>query len=103
MQLDQADLAILYDVSQNYDWSHVAPAIFGTLFERSLDTKRRSLIGAHYTSEQDILLLIEPVLKHPLQRRWADVKQRILEALEGERAEEARRDSRQARLQIAEN
>jgi hypothetical protein len=37
MQLDQADLGILYDVSKNYDWSHVAPAIFGTLFERSLN------------------------------------------------------------------
>ncbi len=36
IQLDKADLGILYEVSKNYDWSHIAPAIFGTLFERSL-------------------------------------------------------------------
>ena len=29
IKLDQADLGILYDVSRNYDWAHVAPAIFG--------------------------------------------------------------------------
>jgi type II restriction/modification system DNA methylase subunit YeeA len=115
VQLDEADLGILYEVSKNYDWSHIAPAIFGTLFERSLDPARRSLIGAHYTSEEDILLLIEPVLVRPLQQRWEGVKQRILEALETERAEEAARnspgppatgprrrggDSKQARLRI---
>ncbi len=100
LQLDQADLGILYEVSKNYDWSHVAPAIFGTLFERSLDPKRRSLIGAHYTSEQDILLLIEPVLMRPLQQRWADVKRRALEALEIERAEEEARGSKQIRLRV---
>jgi type II restriction/modification system DNA methylase subunit YeeA len=98
--LDQADLGILYEVSKNYDWSHVAPAIFGTLFERSLDPARRSLIGAHYTSEEDILLLIEPVLVHPLKQRWELVKQRILEARAIEHAEEAARDSRQARLRV---
>lgn len=100
IQLDVADLGILYEVSKKYDWSHIAPAIFGTLFERSLDPARRSLIGAHYTSEADILLLIEPVLMQPLQKRWVEVKQRILEALEIERAEEAARNSRQARLRV---
>ena len=100
LQLDQADLGILYEVSKNYDWSHVAPAIFGTLFERSLDPKRRSLIGAHYTSEQDILLLIEPVLMRPLEKRWTEVKQRVLETLENERAEDAARESKQIRLRV---
>jgi hypothetical protein len=82
IQLDLGDLGILYEVSKNYDWSHIAPAIFGTLFERSLDPARRSLIGAHYTSEADILLLIEPVLVRPLAQRWEQVKRRVLEALE---------------------
>ena len=97
MQLDQADLGILYDVTKNYDWSHVAPAIFGTLFERSLDRKRRSLIGAHYTSEEDILTLIEPVLIRPLEQRWEDVKCRVLQALEDERSAEASKYSRRSR------
>lgn len=76
--LDVADLGILYEVAANYDWSHIAPAIFGTLFERSLDPDRRSLIGAHYTSEEDILLLVEPVVMCPLQQRWANVRDSIL-------------------------
>ena len=28
IQLDLGDLGILYEVSKNYDWSHIAPAIF---------------------------------------------------------------------------
>ncbi len=79
---------ILYEVSENYDWAHIAPAIFGTLFERSLDPGRRSLIGTHYTSEEDILLLIEPVLMQPLRRRWDAVREQVLAALEVERAED---------------
>jgi len=81
IDLDTADLGILYEVSKNYDWSHVAPEIFGTLFERSLNQQRRSLIGAHYTSAEDVLLLIEPVLMRPLERRWAEVKQELLSLL----------------------
>jgi hypothetical protein len=86
IELDTTDLGILYEVTSNFDWSHVAPEIFGTLFERSLNAERRSLIGAHYTSAEDILLLIEPVLMRPLERRWAEVKENILATLESERA-----------------
>lgn len=81
IELDTTDLGILYEVTSNFDWSHVAPEIFGTLFERSLNAERRSLIGAHYTSAEDILLLIEPVLMRPLERRWAEVQASLLEIL----------------------
>ena len=90
IELDKGDLGILYDVSKNYNWAHVAPEIFGTLFERSLNAERRSLIGAHYTSAEDILLLIEPVLMQPLERRWAEVRANILDALDSERASSKR-------------
>ena len=85
IELDVTDLGILYEVSRNYNWAHIAPEIFGTLFERSLNAERRSLIGAHYTSAEDILLLIEPVLMRPLEERWANVRRNILEALKSER------------------
>ena len=81
LQLDKADMGILYEVAHRYDWSHIAPAIFGTLFERSLDKARRSLIGAHYTSEDDILLLIEPVVMRPLIERWHQTRDSILALL----------------------
>ena len=64
-----------------YDWASVEPSIFGTLFERTLDPAKRSQIGAHYTSREDILTLLEPVLMAPLRREWADVLvQRELES-----------------------
>ncbi|MBW4039275.1 MAG: class I SAM-dependent DNA methyltransferase [Acidobacteria bacterium] len=80
IELNYADLGILHSASQ-HDWSHIEPAIFGTLFERSLDAAKRSMIGAHYTSTDDILLLIEPVVIAPLQRRWQTVQDSILAAL----------------------
>ena len=56
------------------DWSAVEPSIFGTLFERGLDPNKRSQIGAHYTSREDIETLIEPVVMQPLRREWAEVR-----------------------------
>lgn len=82
IDLDKANLGLLHEVATRYDWSHVAPAIFGTLFERSLDPIRRSLVGAHYTSEADILLIVEPVVIEPIRARWERTKERILALLE---------------------
>ena len=56
------------------DWSSVEPAIFGTLFERSLDPSKRAQLGGHFTSREDIELIVEPVLMAPLRRRWAEVQ-----------------------------
>ncbi len=75
-ELTKADMGILYEVSR-LDWSSIEPAIFGTLFERSLDAGKRRLIGAHYTSSADIRLLIEPVLMKPLRERWAQALQEL--------------------------
>ena len=52
------------------DWSQVDPSIFGTLFERVIDESKRAQLGAHYTSEDDIMLIVEPVLMEPLRRKW---------------------------------
>jgi len=60
------------------NWASVEPAIFGTLFERSLDPAKRAQLGAHYTSRDDILLIVEPVLMAPLRREWADLQQQAL-------------------------
>ncbi len=52
------------------NWAAIEPSIFGTLFERSLDPGKRAQLGAHYTSRDDILLIIEPVLMQPLRYQW---------------------------------
>ena len=75
--LTSADMSTLRAASA-LDWSNVEPAIFGTLFERSLDPGKRSQLGAHYTSKQDILLIVEPVVIEPLQARWQSVKAEAL-------------------------
>lgn len=82
LPLTADELQFLGDASR-YDWSAVEPAIFGTLFERSLDPSKRAQLGAHYTSRQDILLIVEPVLMAPLRREWEQVKEGV-EALRGQ-------------------
>jgi type II restriction/modification system DNA methylase subunit YeeA len=71
--LTHEELGILQKASQ-LDWGRVEPAIFGTLFERILDDGKRAQLGAHYTSREDILLILEPVVMAPLRRRWNEVK-----------------------------
>ncbi|MEI6504074.1 MAG: DNA methyltransferase, partial [Armatimonadota bacterium] len=56
------------------DWSQVEPAVFGTLFERSLDPRKRAQLGAHYTSRADIEDIIQPVLMDPLRAEWAAIR-----------------------------
>lgn len=64
------------------DWSSIEPSIFGTLFERSLDPSKRSQLGAHYTSRDDILLIVEPVLMAPLRREWAKLREELTQEIE---------------------
>lgn len=43
------------------DWSRISPAIFGALFQSVMDKNMRRDLGAHYTSEKNILKLIKPL------------------------------------------
>lgn len=43
------------------DWSRISPAIFGSMFQSVMDAKARRKLGAHYTSEKNILKLIAPL------------------------------------------
>jgi type II restriction/modification system DNA methylase subunit YeeA len=73
LDLDSDSLDILARVSK-LDWSSIEPSIFGTLFVRSLDPGQRAQLGAQYTSKEDILLIVEPVLMAPLRRKWIDIQ-----------------------------
>ena len=81
LQLDSAGMDILVGIS-GLDWSSIEPSIIGTLFERSLDPAKKAQLGAHYTSREDILLIVEPVLMMPLRRRWEEVKEEAYEFAE---------------------
>lgn len=54
------------------DWSAVDPLIFGTLFERGMDPAKRSQLGAHYLSREDIETLVEPVVMALLRGEWQE-------------------------------
>jgi hypothetical protein len=51
------------------NWGAVSPAIFGALFQSIMDEKARRNLGAHYTSEENILKLIKPLFLDDL---WAE-------------------------------
>jgi hypothetical protein len=40
-----------------------------------MDPSKRAQIGAHYTSREDIEVLVEPVVMQPLRREWAQMRQ----------------------------
>lgn len=51
------------------DWSKVNPAIFGTLFQDSMDQAQRHAFGAHYTHEADIQRIVGPTIVRPWLQR----------------------------------
>ena len=55
------------------DWSKISPAIFGAMFQGVMDEKARHDLGAHYTSEENILKLIRPLFLDALRAEFAAV------------------------------
>lgn len=51
------------------DWGKISPAIFGSMFQGVMDADKRRNLGAHYTSERNILKLIKPLF---LDELWAE-------------------------------
>ena len=76
VELSGAALLLLHQASQK-DWRNIEPSIFGTLFERALDATKRSQLGAHYTSADDIMLVVEAVVMAPLRREWETVQREV--------------------------
>ena len=56
------------------DWGAISPAIFGALFQSIMDDKARRNLGAHYTSEENILKLIKPLFLDALWDEFKKVK-----------------------------
>ena len=56
------------------DWSKISPAIFGSMFQSVMDPKERRNLGAHYTSEKNILKLIKPLFLDDLRAEFERIK-----------------------------
>ena len=59
-----------------FDWSNISPAIFGALFQSVMDPRERRARGAHYTTEKNILKVIEPLFMDDLRAEFARLKAR---------------------------
>lgn len=66
-ELQDHELALIGEAASK-DWSKVNPAIFGALFQGSMDAEERHAHGAHYTAEADILRVVLPTIVRP----WMD-------------------------------
>lgn len=58
----------------NFDWSRISPAIFGALFQEVMKPEERRKIGAHYTSERDILKVIHPLFLDSLREEFSSIE-----------------------------
>jgi len=56
------------------DWGRISPAIFGSLFQSIMDDAARRNLGAHYTSETNILKLIKPLFLDGLWEEFERTK-----------------------------
>jgi len=58
-----------------FDWSRISPAIFGSLFQSVTDPVKRRNLGAHYTSETNILKVIQGLFLDELRQELAQAGQ----------------------------
>ncbi|MGI9211865.1 MAG: class I SAM-dependent DNA methyltransferase [Methylococcaceae bacterium] len=81
-QFEEATRKTLIDCAK-LDWSVISPAIFGSLFQAIMHfddeagkskTKKRRELGAHYTSEANILKVIDPLFMDALREELARLK-----------------------------
>ena len=81
VHLEVGELKTLLDVC-NLDWHQVEPAIFGTILQGALGKDKQWALGAHYTSEADIMKVVGPTVVDP----WVERIEGLSNAGEAERA-----------------
>lgn len=93
LELDGEEADLLIKAAEA-DWSHVEPAIFGTLLERALDPKERHKLGAHFTPRAYVERLVLPTIIEPLREDWQAAQALAAQALQ-EEAELARKGKKE--------
>ena len=59
-----------------FDWTAISPAIFGALFQSVMEPAKRRAQGAHYTTEKNILKVIEPLFLDDLRAEFRRLQAR---------------------------
>ncbi|MCB9836393.1 MAG: class I SAM-dependent DNA methyltransferase [Phycisphaera sp.] len=57
-----------------FHWDTISPAVFGSLFQSIMEPRERRQVGAHYTSERDILKLITSLFMDELRAELEKAK-----------------------------
>jgi hypothetical protein len=52
-----------------FQWARISPAVFGSLFQGIMDARERRALGAHYTSERDIMKLLRGLMLDELRAK----------------------------------
>lgn len=60
----------------DFSWDAISPAIFGSLFQSVMHKKERRSQGAHYTTERNILKVIQPLFLDDLHAEFRRLLQR---------------------------
>ncbi|MDB5161462.1 MAG: hypothetical protein JWO96_842 [Candidatus Saccharibacteria bacterium] len=64
----------ILNAAHDINWSEISPAIFGAMFQGVIDPKIRRHLGAHYTSEQNIIKVIKPLFLDALWEEFNKAK-----------------------------
>lgn len=59
-----------------FSWDAISPAIFGALFQSVMNAKQRRAQGAYYTTEKNILKVIEPLFLDDLRADFVRLRAR---------------------------
>ncbi|MGE0087786.1 MAG: DNA methyltransferase [Desulfococcaceae bacterium] len=68
VQLNACEIDLLEETAK-FDWSRIEPAIFGNIFEYSMDSREQHATGAHYTCEKDIMKIVRPAIINPFAEK----------------------------------
>ena len=72
---DELRTLVLRDASDNFDWSQISPAIFGAVFESTLNADERRKNGMHYTSIENIHKVIDPLFLNDLKQELKAIEE----------------------------
>lgn len=77
-RLDTADLTTEHLAALRqcctFDWSKISPGVFGSLFQGVMDKRERRAKGAHYTSEENIRRVLDPLCLDELRAEFARLR-----------------------------
>ena len=83
---DEATRTALLEACK-FNWSAISPAIFGSMFQNVMTPAERRQLGAHYTTEENILKTIRPLFLDALEAELEKAKsKRALDALHNKMA-----------------